>query len=227
MNQFLEQCKKGIIVSFSLDHDDPFNHPELIAKFAIAAEAGGACAVRIQGAENIRAVRSEISLPIIGSSEGTFASGWACITPDIKDIESLISAGADGIALDVTPRKRPNGMDGIEFFEEVRNRFDLPLIADIAIFEEGVRASEMGADAVATTLSGYTEYTNSKSDEYPDYLLIEELSRAVKIPVIAEGRIFSTTEAKQCIEKGAYAVVVGSAVTKPRIITQRFVKAIQ
>lgn len=227
MNTVIEQWKNGIIVSCSLEQEDPFNHPEVIAKFAKAAEEGGACALRVKGPENVRTVRSECSLPIIGLSEGTFSSGWTCITPDVEDIEALLSAGSDCIALDVTPRKRPNGIDGIEFFEEVRNRFNVPLIADIAIFEEGVRAAEMGADAVATTLSGYTEYTSTKSDEHPDFQLIEELARAIKIPVIAEGRIWAPSDAKHAVEKGAYAVVVGSAITKPKIITERFVKIIR
>jgi N-acylglucosamine-6-phosphate 2-epimerase len=227
MNELLQQLHNGIIVSCHASSDDPFNQPELIAKFAKAAELGGASAIRTQGVENIRAVRKEVQLPIIGIIEGAFDNGWICITPDFKDIEAILDAGADIVALDATPRKRPNGMDGIEFFDEVRSRFDAPLMADIAIFEEGIRAAEMGADIVATTLSGYTEYTTKKSEEHPDFVLVEELARAVKIPVIAEGRIWTFEDARIAKEKGAFAVVVGAAITRPSIITKKFVDALK
>ena len=222
MNELIQHCKNGLIVSCQNEGDDPFNHPEQIAKFALAAEMGGACAIRTEGVENVRVVRSHVKLPLIGIIDGQFSDGWICITPDFKDVELLMDAGADIIALDVTPRKRPNGMDGIEFFDEVRNSFDIPLIADISTFEEGIRAAEMGADAIATTLSGYTEYTHKILNDEPDFELIEELARAVKIPVMAQGRIWTPEHAKKALMCGAFSVVAGSAITRPRIITKRF-----
>jgi N-acylglucosamine-6-phosphate 2-epimerase len=162
MNALLAGMQHGLIVSCQTDTDGPFNTSALAGAFARAAEQGGAAAIRTEGVENVAAVRREVELPLIGFVDGHFSNGWICITPDFSDIEAIIHAGADMVALDVTPRKRPNGMDGIEFFDEVRNRYDIPLIADISTFEEGIRAAEMGADAVATTLSGYTEYTQSR-----------------------------------------------------------------
>lgn len=223
MNELIQQCKNGLIVSCQNEGDDPFNNPEYLAKFAKTAEMGGACAIRAEGFENIKAIRAHVELPIIGIIDGEFSDGWICVTPDFSDIESLIDSGADIVALDVTPRKRPNGMDGIEFFDEVRNRFDTPLIADISTFEEGIRAAEMGADALATTLSGYTEYTQKKLNDEPDFELIEDLARAVKIPVFAQGRIWTPIQAKKALMCGAFSVVVGSAITRPRVITKRFV----
>ena len=154
---------------------------------------------------------------------GRFSSGWICNTPDFKDIEKILTAGADIIALDVTPRKRPNGLDGIEFFEEVRNKFTAPLIADISTFEEGIRAAEMGADAIATTLSGYTEQTQHRLTDVPDFQLIEELARAVKIPVIAQGKIWTPLQAKDALDRGAFCVVAGTAIARPREITKKFI----
>lgn len=225
MNELIAKLKHGLIVSCQAEGDDPFNQPELQAKFAKAAQMGGAVGIRTQGIENIKAIRKAVDLPVIGIIDGQFEDGWICVTPDHKDIEQIISAGADIVALDVTPRKRPNGMDGIEFFDEVRERYDVPLIADIATFEEGVRAAEMGADGIATTLSGYTEYTLKHSPDSPDFELIERLSRGIKAPVFAEGRIWTPEQSKESLMRGAFAVVVGTAITRPRIMAKKFIDA--
>jgi N-acylglucosamine-6-phosphate 2-epimerase len=223
----IEQLKNGVIVLCHAEGDEPFNFPNYIAAFAKAAEMGGAVGIRVQGTDNIKSVRSTVKLPIIGISRGSYADGWALITPDVSDVESLISAGADIVALDVTQRVRPNGMDGFEFLELLRKRFRIPLIADVSTYIEGVRATELGADMIATTLSGYTQYTEDRADDFPDFNLIERLTAEIHIPVIAEGRIWTPSEAAHALKCGAYAVVVGSAITRPRVITQRFVEVLK
>lgn len=223
MNELLLRFKHGLVVSCQTEGDDPFNSPQFMAKFALAAKMGGAVGVRTEGIENIRTFHAEVDLPLIGIIDGQYENGWICVTPDFKDIEAILKAGADIVALDVTPRKRPNGMDGIEFFDEVRTRFDVPLIADISTFEEGVRAAEMGADAIATTLSGYTEQTQKYLTDEPDFQLIEELSRAVKIPVMAQGRIWTPQQAKHALNIGAFCAVAGTAITRPWMVTKKFV----
>jgi N-acylglucosamine-6-phosphate 2-epimerase len=223
MNEIISKLKNGLIVSCQADGEEPFNRPELLAKFAQSAEMGGAVGIRAQGAENIKAIRAITSLPIIGIKEGAFETGWICITPDFKDVEELLTAGADIIGLDVTTRKRPNGMDGVEFFDEVRERFQVPLMADISSFGEGIRAAEMGANIVSTTLVGFTQYTEKYLTDQPDFDLIEQLSRAVKVPVISEGRVWSPYDAKESLRRGAFAVVVGSAITRPHVMTKKFV----
>ncbi|MGA9406878.1 MAG: N-acetylmannosamine-6-phosphate 2-epimerase [Bacteroidota bacterium] len=223
----IEKLKNGVIVLCHSEGDEPFNFPDYIAAFARAAEMGGAVGIRVQGFDNITSVRSAVALPVIGISRGTYEDGWALITPDVSDVQSLINAGADIVALDVTQRIRPNGMDGFEFLELVRKRFKVPLIADVSTYIEGVRAAELGADIVATTLSGYTQYTEERTDDFPDFNLIERLTAEIDVPVIAEGRIWSPSEAAHALKCGAYAVVVGSAITRPRVITQRFVEVLK
>jgi len=223
----IEQLKNGVIVLCHAEGDEPFNFPNYIAAFAKAAEMGGAVGIRVQGTDNIKSVRSTVKLPIIGISRGSYADGWALITPDVSDVESLISAGADIVALDVTQRVRPNGMDGFEFLELLRKRFRIPFIADVSTYIEGVRATELGADMIATTLSGSTQYTEDRADDFPDFNLIERLTAEIYIPVIAEGRIWTPSEAAHALKCGAYAVVVGSAITRPRVITQRFVEVLK
>jgi N-acylglucosamine-6-phosphate 2-epimerase len=222
----IEYVKGGVIVSCQAEGQDPFNHPEYIAAFAVAAEMGGAVGVRAQGVENIKAIRSAVSLPVIGIIKGIYEDDWVLITPDFKDVENLITAGADIVALDVTQRIRPNGMDGFRFLSEARQRYDIPMMADVSTFDEGVQAAELGADIVSTTLSGYTPYTEHMSDGSPDFDLIEQLAYEITTPIIAEGRIWGPTDAVLAIERGAYAVVVGTAITRPRVITQRFVESV-
>jgi len=227
MANLIEKLKNGVIVLCHAEGDEPFNFPDYIAAFAKAAEMGGAVGIRVQGFDNIKSVRSTVKLPIIGITRGSYDDGWALITPDVSDVNNLISAGADIVALDVTQRFRPNGMDGFEFLELLRKRYRIPLIADVSTYIEGVRAAELGADMIATTLSGYTQYTEDRADDFPDFNLIERLTAEVHIPVIAEGRIWSPSEAAHALKCGAYAVVVGSAITRPRVITQRFVEVLK
>ncbi len=227
MANVIEKLKNGVIVLCHAEGDEPFNFPDYIAAFARAAEMGGASGIRVQGVDNIRSVRSAVNIPITGIIRGTYDDGWALITPDISDIESVINAGADLVALDATQRHRPNGLDGFEFLELVRRQYRVPLIADVSTYIEGVRAAELGADMIATTLSGYTQYTEDRADDFPDFNLIERLTAEVHIPVIAEGRIWSPSEAAHALKCGAYAVVVGSAITRPKVITQRFVEVLK
>ena len=227
MHNTIQKLKDGIIVSCQAEGNDPFNHPRMLAAFAQAAQMGGAVAIRAEGIENISAIRAVVDLPIIGIIFGQYLDESALITPDFSDIENILEAGADIVALDVTPRLRPNGMDGIEFFDEVRNKYSVPLMADISTFAEGVQAAELGADAVATTLSGYTSYSETTSTDEPDFQLIEDLSRVAKVPVIAEGRIWTLDQARAAQRGGAFAVVVGSAITRPRVVTSKFVDALK
>ena len=142
MTNPIQRLKNGVIVLCHADGDEPFNFPNYIAAFARAAEMGGAVGIRAQGFDNIKSVCSAVSLPVVGISRGNYADGWALITPDVSDVENIIKAGADIVALDVTQRVRPNGMDGFEFLELVRKRYNVPLVADVSTYIEGVRAAE-------------------------------------------------------------------------------------
>jgi N-acylglucosamine-6-phosphate 2-epimerase len=219
--------KNGLIVSCQAEEDDPFNSPDAIATFARAAEIGGAVGIRAEGYEKIKAIKQRVKLPVVGLIKGKYPDDWVLITPDFSDVEKAIKAGADIVALDVTDRIRPNGISGFDFFYEVRKRFDTSLIADVSTFKEGIKAAELGADAISTTLSGYTPYTADKDDMLPDYDLVSELSSSLEIPVIAEGRIWTPSDAIKAIESGAFCVVVGTAITRPRIITKMFVEALK
>ncbi len=220
--------KNGLIVSCQFEASDPFNQPEHVALFALSAQIGGAAGIRTEGKNNIKAVKSKVSLPVIGLIQSAYPDGSVLITGDFKEVDDIIEAGADIVALDVTERVRPNGLTGFEFLRRVRvNHPGTLLLADVSTFEEGVQAAELGADIVSTTLSGYTPATAQKGREGVDFDLLERLSESLVIPVIAEGRILLPAEAAHAFELGAYAVVVGAAITRPTVITQMFVHEIQ
>lgn len=224
----LEALRGGLIVSCQPDaHDrvgDPMNLPVIMAAMARAAVLGGAVAIRADGVEDVAAIRAAVSVPIIGIYKVDVPGCPVRITPTVELALEIAQAGADLIALDATNRLRPNGLSAAEILARVRAQTGKPVLADVSTFEEGVQAAEFGADAVLPTLAGYTEYRPPFSG--PDLALIEKLAREVSVPVIAEGRITTPEEAARALELGAWAVCVGSAITRPRFITERFVAQI-
>jgi N-acylglucosamine-6-phosphate 2-epimerase len=228
MSAFKDQIGRGIIVSCQLDETEPLHSPQHCALFAQAAEAGGAVAVRGEGIQNIQEIRATTRIPLIGCTRAAYDDGWMLVTPDMPAVDQLVRLGVDVIALDATTRVRPNGLDGTRFVADVRKRHPEQLIlADISTFEEGVRAADVGASAVSTVLCGRTKETYEHSlSVSPNLDLVYRLATTIGIPVLAEGFIWSPADAAQAMESGAYAVVVGGAITRPRVITQLFVNAV-
>ena len=217
----------GLIVSCHKDPETQSDGQEILLSYVRAAEMGGAAGLRVQGHDEVRTVRRATQLPIIGFMKGSYNDGSELITESYEIIDKLFDAGADIVAIDATKRKRPDGDDGFIFFEKARKKYSRPLWADIATFREGVRAAEIGADFVATTLAGYTHGTVVQDYHTPDYALIDELSTSLTIPVAAEGRIWTPEAASRALSLGASAVVVGTAITRPRVVTQMFVDALK
>jgi putative N-acetylmannosamine-6-phosphate epimerase len=217
---------RGLIVSCQAEDDSPFNMPHFIAAFAKAAEMGGALGVRVCGLDNLRAVRAAVRLPIIGITKDEYADGWVLVTATLDDVSALFGAGADLVAVDATFRARPDGLTGTEVVREAVARGLGPIVADVSTFEEGVAAAEGGAAFVATTLSGYTAETRPHVVEEPALDLVARLARELPGRLIAEGRIWTPDEARRALDLGAHAVVVGTAITRPTDIVQRFVRVL-
>ena len=149
------------------------------------------------------------------------------ITPTMKEVDDLTAAGADVVALDCTLRKRGDGTTVNEFIAQIKEKYpDIILMADISNYKEGINAWKCGVDIVGTTMSGYTAYTVSGTDE-PDYELMERLARDTDIPVIGEGRIHYPEQAVRALQTGVWAIVVGGAITRPLEIALRFQKKIR
>lgn len=216
----------GLIVSCQAEPGSPFYGVEFIRAFAQAAVLGGAVAVRLCGVENVRAVRSCVDVPIIGLTKHHYPDGRVLITESLVDGMNLIQAGANIIAVDATTRLRPQGMTGTELVQQFKQQFNVTIMADIDTRTAGVKAAAAGADYVATTLSGYTPETECLGSDAPDFELIRALAKTISTPIIAEGRIRTPAHARQALDAGAYAVVVGSAITRPVDITRWFVQAL-
>lgn len=163
-------------------------------------------------------------MPIIGIIKRDYDDSEIYITSTKREVEELLETDAEIIALDCTNRSRPNNEKIEDLINLIHNNNRL-VMADISTFEEGIRAEELGVDIVSTTLSGYTSYTEKMDG--PDFSLLSKLVESLKIPVFCEGRINTPEEAKKAFEVGAYAVIVGGAITRPKQITERFIKAIK
>ena len=225
MNKLIEQLKGGMIVSCQAEGDDPFNaDPEYMALFARAAEMGGAIGIRTQGIEKLEAIKRATKLPVIGLLKGQFADGTVKITGSYSEVEQLINAKSDIVAIDGTFRKR-EGLTGPEFIKSVKQRYGCLVLADIATYDEAKACEEAGADCVSTTLNGYTPDTMQYHDG-PNYDVLKECVNGLSIPVFAEGRYNTPAEAGKAMKLGAFAVISGTAITRPRVITQWFVSEI-
>jgi putative N-acetylmannosamine-6-phosphate epimerase len=213
-----EAFHRRLIVSCQAREGEPFRDPESMAKFAVSAVAGGAAAIRARGPEDIRAIRKVVSVPIIGIWKQIQDDGKILITPTFESARELVEAGAGLIALDVTCRGQRYG--ALERLRRIGRELQVPVLADIATVEEALAAAGAGADFVLSTMRGYTSDTAGVSSF--DLPFIRELVRRSPVPVIAEGKIESPYEARAALEAGAYAVVVGSAITRPITIARRF-----
>jgi len=217
----LEQLRGTLIVSCQANPGSPLREPYIISRLALAAEQGGATGLRIQGFEDVAAVRAVSKLPIIGLTKTDRAGTEVYITPTAAEAVRLAELGCEIVALDATSRPRPETLT--EMFAAVHAAGAL-VMGDISTLDEAQAAYEAGADIVSTTLSGYTAHSRAGSGA--DWALMDEL-REAKLVFIAEGRLNSPADAAQAIRRGALAVVVGSAITRPDIITSWFRDAIQ
>lgn len=218
----IERLRRGLIVSCQVLLDSPLNHSKIIALMAQVAEKHGARGVRVNGASDIRAVRKLVSIPIIGIEKAQSDPGLVRITPDLASARRVLHAGADIVALDFTERPRPGGQLLSDIVPFLKNELGAVIMADVATVEQGVLAEKMGADIVGTTLHGYTPPTRGAVG--PAFRLLKELVATVSVPVILEGRVHSVEQARRGFELGAYAVVVGTAITNMDLLVQQFVE---
>lgn len=226
IKNILEELKGSLIVSCQALPEEPLHDSYIMGRMAYAAMLGGAKGIRANSVEDIREIKEVVPLPIIGIIKAKYENSDVFITPTLKEIDLLYQEGVDLIAIDATKRVRPDGTTIDEIFPVIREKYkDQLFMADCSTFEEGVKAYELGFDCVSSTLAGYTDYTKSRT--LPDFELIEQLVKHLPIPVIAEGGIWTPEQLKKVFELGVHAAVVGTAITRPKEITQRFVNSIR
>ena len=208
----------SLIVSCQAGRDSALYGPDSMARMAREAASGGAAGVRANGPADVAAIRAAVDLPIVGINKVGDPAG-VFITPTVVDAAEVIRAGAALIAVDGTRRPRPDGTTFATLVSAVHATFGVPVMADVDDYAAGVAAREDGADLVATTLAGYT---GGAVPDDPDLDLVFRLASTLDCPVVAEGRYATPQDVRAAFDAGAYAVVVGTAITNPREITRRF-----
>ena len=228
MNERINTLKGKLIVSCQALPDEPLHSSYIMGRMALAAKVGGAGGIRANTKKDIREIQSMVDLPIIGIVKRDYPDSVVHITPTMREIDELIEAGPDIIALEATDDLRPGGMALETFYRQIREKYpDIVLMADCSTVDEAVKADEMGFDFSGTTMVGYTKQSRDDHIDKDDFKILRTILGKVKHPVIAEGNINTPEKARRVIELGAFCVVVGSIITRPQLITKSFVEALE
>lgn len=208
---------KGLIVSCQALQDEPLHSAFIMSKMALAAKEGGAVGIRANGVEDIKAIKSEVDLPVIGIIKINYDGLKPYITPTMKEVDALVESKVDVVAVDAT-------MDQTEeFLKSLKEKYpNQKFMADISTIEEGLRAEAIGFDYIGTTLVGYTDQSKGLNN----FDVLEGLVAKCKKPVVAEGNFDTPEKARKALEAGAYTVVVGGAITRPQLITKKFAEEV-
>ena len=219
----INKIKKSIIISVQAMPNEPLYKEDCMNAMIQSVLKGGAKALRLAGARDIKNAKSFSDVPVIGLTKPeAIPKNWkqiVYITPGMKEITELINAGADIIAMDGT--SRPRGKDNLRKLIKFVHMHKRLSMADISTLPEAIAARTLGFDMVSTTLSGYTQNSFAETDE-PDFKLLEQAVKILDCPVTLEGRIWTPEQVKKAFDLGAHAVVIGSAVTRPQLIVKRF-----
>ena len=219
----IDALRGRLIVSCQASAGDPLDDLDTLTRIATSVLRGGAGGLRAEGVSRIAAFRNLTQLPIMGLIKTYDANGEVYITPNFRSAKAISDAGADIIALDCTTRRLTAAEPWPELIRRIHTELNRPVLADIATLDDALAAQYAGADAVATTLYGYTPDTlGNRAVSWP---LLQSIVARLTIPSFAEGHITSPEQVRQALHLGAHAVVVGSAITRPEVITARFVQA--
>ena len=221
----LARLHRGLVVSCQAPPGSAMGQPVVMAAMAAAAVAGGAVGIRANGAADIKAIRATVDVPIIGLFKQIDSSARQWITPDLEAARAVVDAGCDIVAVDATLRSRRMGPPAADLIDAIRSRLGMPVLADVDSVAAGLAAERAGAEAVATTLAGYTDEP-SAPDGGPDLALVGQLASTATRPVIAEGRYETAAQVNEAFSAGAHAVVIGTAITDPIRLTERFTTSI-
>ena len=230
MNPLLESLRGGLVVSCLAYPGEPMLDPRTMAQVAQAAVAGGAVGIRGKGLDDLRAMRAVVDVPIVGLVK--VGDSGVYITPTLDDCLAVAETGAEIVALDGTRRPRPDGRTLAETVAGLRERFpEVLVMADCGSVPDAEAALAAGADVLGTTLAGYTG-ERPKTDG-PDWEVVDGVVALAgsapggPVPVLVEGRVHTPAQAAEAMRRGAWAVVVGTAITHPTTLTRWFADAVR
>lgn len=221
----IDSLKNKVVVSVQAMPSEPLYKEECMIAMMQSVLKGGAGGLRVAGVRDVKNAKKLTKVPVIGLTKPeSIPANWkeiVYITPTLKEVTALVRAGADVIAFDGTSRPRPNTkLEDIIKFIKINKRISM---ADISTLEEGINCDNLGVDIISTTLSGYTQYSDLKTDG-PDFDLLKALVEKTSKPIVLEGRIWKPEEVDEAFKLGAHCVVIGSAITRPQLITKKFVQ---
>ena len=223
----ISSIKGKLIVSCQALPDEPLHSSFIMGKMAKAAKQGGAKGIRANTSEDIKEIKNEVDLPVIGIVKKDYKDSKVYITPTMDEVDELVSSNVEVIAMDATKDLRPGGIGIDEFFKEVKKKYPNQLfMADCSTVDEAINADKLGFDFIGTTLVGYTDQSKNDKIDENDFEILRNIIKNVNNKVIAEGNINTPEKAKRVLELGAYSVVVGSIITRPQVITKNFTKKI-
>lgn len=222
----MEELRHKLIVSCQALPDEPLHSDFIMARMAVAAKEGGASGIRANSVVDIAAIQKAVDLPIIGIIKRDYEGADVYITATMKEVDELMTVRPDIIAIDATTSTRPNGESLKEFFQKAKEKYpDQLWMADCSTIDEMLAADQLGFDFIGTTLVGYTKQSQGDKIESNDFEIIRKALSKLSHPLIAEGNIDTPDKVRRVLEQGAYSVVVGSAITRPQLITKKFVEA--
>lgn len=227
MNEKVEALNGKLIVSCQALENEPLHSSFIMGRMALAAKEGGAMGIRANTKEDIKEIKENVDLPIIGIVKRNYEGSGVYITPTMKEIDELMEVAPEIIAVDATGALRPGNLSLDDFFYSIKEKYPNQLLmADCSTVDEAVHADELGFDFIGTTMVGYTEQSKNDKIETNDFEILRKIRSKVKNWIIAEGNINTPEKIKRVIELGAFCVVVGSAITRPQLITKNFVDAL-
>lgn len=222
----MEELRHKLIVSCQALPDEPLHSDFIMARMAVAAKEGGASGIRANSVVDIAAIQKAVDLPIIGIIKRDYQDADVYITATMKEVDELMTVRPNIIAIDATTSTRPNGESLKEFFQKAKEKYpDQLWMADCSTIDEMLAADQLGFDFIGTTLVGYTKQSQGNKIESNDFEIIRKALSKLSHPLIAEGNIDTPDKVRRVLELGAYSVVVGSAITRPQLITKKFVEA--
>ena len=223
----IKALKGQLIVSCQALPQEPLHSSFIMGRMARAAKEGGAAGIRANTKEDIKEIQEVTGLPIIGIVKRDYPDSAVYITPTMKEIEELMEVKPEIVAIDATGALRPRNVTLADFFHQIKEKYpEQKLMADCSTIEEALFADELGFDFIGTTMVGYTPQSKGLKIEENDFEILRTILKKVKHPVIAEGNVNSPEKAKRVIELGSYAVVVGSSITRPQLITKGYAEAV-
>lgn len=230
-NNILEQLSRGLIVSCQALENEPLHSSEIMARMALAAKEGGAIGIRANGANDIKAIKAVVDLPVIGIVKRDYQDCEVYITPTIKEIKELLAVDVDVIALDATENTRPDGLTIEQLMKQIKEIAPNQLLmADCSTIEEVKLATELDFDIISTTLVGYTKQSAGMDLSDNDFQMMEtviNLTHDANKYFIAEGKVDTKEKIERAISLGADSIVIGSKITRPQVITKSYVEIIE